>query len=803
MRRLLAATAAAVALLAAPAAANERVVIDGSSPGRTFDGMGAISASSSRLLVDYPARERSQILDLLFKPRYGASLQLLKAEIGGDTNSTSGSEPSHMRTADELDCHRGFEWWLMQEAKRRNPDIKLYGLLWGAPGWVKLWSDAHVDYILEWLDCARANGLTIDYIGGANERASYSIPFLEKLHAALAARYPGVKLVATDQHEPPDYWKVADDMARDPQFAGAIDVVGEHDPCGWRTLYLHCSITQHALDLGTPLWASETSSQDVAAGAGPLARAHNRNYIDARLTGDLEWSAVSAFYGDFHTAGTGLMVAEWPWSGHYALGDSIWVDAHTTQFAQPGWRYLDSAAGYLDSGASHVALRSGTSDDWSAVIETMDATAPETVDFEVTGGLATRPVQVWSTAIDADDPGQQFRHAGAIPVRDGRFSVRLEPGHVYTLSTTTGQRKGAAHPAAGPDVRMPLPYREDFEDTGADHLARYFADINGGFEATPCGSGRAGSCYRQVVNAAPLTWHRGGLADPVTLMGDPRWWGDYRVSADAMLEQPGYVELLGRVERYTPDGEVGYHLRVADTGAWTLYRQEVDGTHSDLASGLAPAFGTGAWHGLALEFRGDRITAQLDGAELTTVTDVRDSTGQIGLGTGRWKNAQFDDVSVTPTGAAPRTLPRRHMTATATSVQPGPYEHHLFKAAWALDGRPETQWMARLDGTPHLPESITVALGRDRSVAGLVYKPPIGSTRVAVSGIVTGYAISVSRDGRRFTAVARGTWSDDIATKVVRWPAVAHARFVRLEATAADGGVAGASEIDLMPGGEE
>jgi Glycosyl hydrolase family 59 len=191
-----------------------------------------------------------------------------------------------MRAPDDVNCGRGFEWWLMREAKARNPSIKLYGLLWGAPGWVKLWSDDQVAYIVKWLDCAREQGLKIDYIGGANERASYSIPFFEKLHAALAQRYPDVKVVATDQHVPPDYWKVADDMAADPQFRDSIDVVGEHDPCGWRTLYLHCAITQNALDLGKPLWASETSTQDVAAGAGPLARAHNRNYIDARLTGD-------------------------------------------------------------------------------------------------------------------------------------------------------------------------------------------------------------------------------------------------------------------------------------------------------------------------------------------------------------------------------------------------------------------------------------------------------------------------------------------------------------------------------------
>ena len=100
------------------------VIIDGSSKGRIFDGIGALSAgASSRLLIDYQEPYRSQILDYLFKPGYGAALQHLKVEIGGDVNSTDGSEPSHMRMPADRNYTRGYEWWLMQEARKRNPQI--------------------------------------------------------------------------------------------------------------------------------------------------------------------------------------------------------------------------------------------------------------------------------------------------------------------------------------------------------------------------------------------------------------------------------------------------------------------------------------------------------------------------------------------------------------------------------------------------------------------------------------------------------------------------------------------------------
>ncbi len=62
--------------------------------GRTFDGIGGLSGggATSKLLVNYPEPQRSQILDYLFKPIFGASLQILKVEIGGDAQSTDGTQ---------------------------------------------------------------------------------------------------------------------------------------------------------------------------------------------------------------------------------------------------------------------------------------------------------------------------------------------------------------------------------------------------------------------------------------------------------------------------------------------------------------------------------------------------------------------------------------------------------------------------------------------------------------------------------------------------------------------------------------
>ncbi|WP_405594485.1 ricin-type beta-trefoil lectin domain protein [Streptomyces sp. NBC_01092] len=73
-----------------------------------------------RLLADRPEPQRTQLLDHLFKTGYDAALQTLKLEVGGDTNSTHGAEPSHMRTRDTVDCGQGYQWWIAEQAKART-----------------------------------------------------------------------------------------------------------------------------------------------------------------------------------------------------------------------------------------------------------------------------------------------------------------------------------------------------------------------------------------------------------------------------------------------------------------------------------------------------------------------------------------------------------------------------------------------------------------------------------------------------------------------------------------------------------
>ncbi|GAA2143243.1 ricin-type beta-trefoil lectin domain protein [Kitasatospora kazusensis] len=672
---------------ATAAATATAVTVDGTSPGRTFDGVGAISGGggNSRLLLDYPEPQRGQILDYLFKPGYGAALQILKAEIGGDTNSTDGAESSFEHTRGAVDCSNGYEWWLMEQAKARNPAIKLYALAWGAPGWVgngNFWSQDMIDYLMDWLGCARQHGLAIDYLGGWNERG-YNAAWYENLHATLAAKgFTGTKVVGAD-----DNWSIATSMRTDSALDSAVDIVGTHYPCGYMSAMTSCSSTPDALATGKQLWASENGSEDAETGAAPMARAINRGYLDARMTAIINWPVVAALYPNLGFNTMGLVTADQPWSGAYTVGRSAWATAQTTQFTAPGWQYLDTASGYLGgnrANGSYLSYAAPGKAAWSTVFETMDATADQTVTLQVAGGLPAGALHVWSTDLSASAATTRMTSGADLTATAGVYRLTLRPGRLYTVTTTTGQGAGTApSPQRG---RLALPYTDSLAGTATGQEAAYFAAMNGAFETEPCAGGRAGRCLRQQAPTTPIRWTAESADQPYTLMGD-LGWSDYTVAADVLLEQAGTAELLGRVgtQARNNNGLNAYNLRISDTGVWTLLKSDTAWAFTTLASGTVPGVSAGSWHHLALSFQGSAITARIDGAVVAAVTDGSYGAGQIALGTGGYYGAQFSNLSITPGTTAP--LDGTYQLADANSGQ-------LLDAAnqGTADGTPVIQW---------------------------------------------------------------------------------------------------------------
>ena len=90
------------------------------------------------------------------------------------------------------------------------------------------------------------------------------------------------------------------------------------------------------------------------------------------------------------------MTAKTPWSGHFEIQPAIWAAAHTTQFAEPGWRYIDAACGYLAKG-SYVTLKSPDNMDYSIIIETADTSGNQTVTFQLDKTFDKKTLHVWKS----------------------------------------------------------------------------------------------------------------------------------------------------------------------------------------------------------------------------------------------------------------------------------------------------------------------------------------------------------------------------------------------------------------------
>lgn len=629
-------------------AANQKITLDGKSRGGIFQGIGALSAgASSRLLVDYPEPYRSQILDYLFKPNYGAALQHLKIEIGADVNSTDGSEPSSMRSRSDHNYDRGYEWWLMEEARKRNPSIILDTLPWGAPGWIgdgHFYSKDMAEYVTDFLTGAKTHhNLDIAYTGVWNEK-QFNATYVEDLYTTLKKHGLDTKIVCCDEYpgEGLGQWSILDAMRSNPSLRAAVAVVGVHYP------WVNGKVTTpaEAIESGKPLWSSEDQpnsgggpilSRDWNTGGKIWAKQLNRNYLEGHLTKTEIWSPVTSYYDILPAPNSGLMYANTPWSGHYDVQSTIWVTAHTTQFAQPGWQYLDQSSGYLANGGSFVALKSTDGKNWSIVLETIDAKIPQPVTFQVTGGLSNATVHIWET-----NQRKTFTHVADISPKHSSFTYLFEPGSLYSLTTTTGQAKGTATPPT--DKPFPFPYYDTFETTQMYRAPKYLSDQDGAFEVYPC-LYRSGRCLEQVITAKPIPWSH--LADPWTLAGDESWT-NYHLAADVLVSETGPVTLLGRIDSANSfhDGVYpgGYVFRLHPDGKWELLSTS-DSSVPLLLSHGEVELSTLKWHHVDLGFHGGQITVSLDSKSLAKIADSSHTHGMIGLGTG-WNQGQFDSLSV-------------------------------------------------------------------------------------------------------------------------------------------------------------
>ena len=662
---------------AAAAPLVHRIVLDAAGPGPRFDVIGVVNGggATSVLLKDYPEPQRSQILDLVYKPMFGASVSALLVEIPGDGNSTQGSMPSHQHTRDDLDHSRGYTWWILREAKKRNPEILLDAAAWSAPGWIgedpatrfaddrkrkdnPFWSQDAADYYVRWLEGLRdVHGLSLDAIGCRNEKG-VSIDFVKALRRTLdTGGFASVKIHAFDNW-PGDKFDFVRELFTDTEARDAIHAIGAHvlyanDPAS-------AEVQEMAAKLGKPIWNTEDhvylKGFDCAIG---LVECFNENFIVSGATRVVNWYDIGGVYPtEPYAEDPPVVLAREPWSGHYRVREALWGYAHYGQFTRIGWSYLSGASGKLPAGGTVVALKS-PENDYSVIIETKGATAPQTLRLEIDARLASGDLCLWRS-----DARAQFVRQADLRPSDGVVTLELAPDSIYSLSTTRGQQKGgfAEVPAS---ASFPFPYLEDFESytepARHGHLPRYTADIAGAFElvAAPDGKGRA---LRQVVSRPTLSWAPDWR--PYTILGDAAWT-DYEVSADLWMESGDRAAVMGRINHVgTGYGFIpkGYYAELGADGVCRLVvvrgkpdknrlvgdaeqqrliaagKDDSEGGEKELARVSLPGVGPGRWHNLKLGFAGSTLTVSVDGRVVLSTEDALYERGMAGLLAGQEKN---------------------------------------------------------------------------------------------------------------------------------------------------------------------
>ena len=658
------------AVVSSPAVvSNLTLVLDGTAPGKMFEGIGAVSGGggTSVLLKDYPEHQRNEILDILFKPKFAASMQTLYVEVGSDGNSTQGSEPTHMRSRDDENYSRGYEWWLMAGAKKRNPALTLDACAWGCPGWIgssdrnpggNFWSQDMADYYVKWIKGLKANySLDLNAIGCRNERGAVAswLPLFRK--TLNDAGLNSVRIHAFDNAGNRQMWDWIPQLATNADLQASVDILGNH--C-LQDAPMPALVRETADRLGKPVWDTEehvyneagkhyNTDFDAALGCVHL---FNVNYIEDGATKIVNWYLCGSTYPiEPYYDQPPAMWASSPWSGHYTLKPIIWSYAHYGQFTKIGWHYVNGGCTNLPDGGTAVTMKSDGGD-YSIIIETAAATVPQTVKFKPIG-LSSHALCVWKTTRDA----QFIRQHDIVPASDGTFTCTFDPQAIYSLSTTTGQRKGSFTDV--PEEKpFPFPYFENFDHYSRPkqfgYLPHYTADICGVFEVVDRPD-KNGKCLRQVVTHKVQSW--APEWKPYTIIGDAQWT-NYEISADISLDDSGWAGIMGRVNATGNgwDGDPnGYYARLDTDGNCAIYiasqRFPSRGSRDEqLVTNSVANWKAGGWHNIKLRFEGSKITMLVDNAEVVSAEDATFGRGMAGLITGGQGNARnsalFDNLLI-------------------------------------------------------------------------------------------------------------------------------------------------------------
>lgn len=707
----------------------KEIIIDGTTAqlkeNMRYRGAGMVSGNnSSRLLLDYKAEHPEayeQILEYMFG-KEGIGITHLKVEMGADINSSSGTEPSVMRTEDEkADVTRGAAYQLAADAKKINPDLTLDMLWWSEPKWVSDAADvyaARYKWYKNTLDAAyETYGLQFDYVSAVQNERGADLEWVKYLSSHLKNEkdtpydYSKIKIVGGEEV---CTWGFADRMYEDSELMDAVDVVGSH-----YTSESTENAQKLAYDQDKELWFSEASSPMAYAqgtyrydGSGlagingtlDIANRIIGMYPNGKMTLYEYQPVVSAYYDGACYCQKQLISACDPWSGYYMLDSGFYMSLHFSQFIQKGWAFVDSGCysdgqkggdghAIVDAVYSYMTATDTETGDYSTVITNTTA-QPIEYTFKVSGlDKASSNVSVWETrgpdSIDGSYDENYFKKTEDIsPTANGSeysYTVTVKPNSIVTVSTVSPERTEYKNADESERTVLKLPYSDDFEYAGysEDYLSsrgnapRYTTDEGGAFEVEKTDKGNV---LVQQITADIKANEWGYTPDPVTTFGDDRWY-NYSVSVDAAFEQSQdkAANYAGVGLRYTLgcNSYSGYWIKLYENGSWELKAND-----STLASGEIDSFDSTASHKLKVEAVNNVIRGYVDGNMVAEYTvgegESLISAGRASLFSSYNKNS-FDNFSAEPIEGSDTYITRYDETDPCFTFE-GNWEHNLMSS---------------------------------------------------------------------------------------------------------------------------
>ena len=656
-----------------------------------YKGFGLISANnSSRLLLDYKYEQPEkydEILNYLFGED-GLDISHIKVEMGADVNSSSGTEPATMRSADEkADVTRGAGFQLAADAKKIDPDITLDMLWWSEPRWVTDSEDVYAArykwYRETLISAYETYGLEFDYVSATrNERnidADWTIYLSKHLRSDTDTPYDFSKIKIVDG-EAVGTWAVSKMMLAEEKFPGlldAVDVVGSH-----YTDWSDENTRKLQREYGKEVWFSEASSPMVYAqgvnkydgnGSGisgingtlDIANRIITMYPGGGMTMYEFQPAVASYYDGATYSQKQLILAEEPWSGYYLLDSGFYMGLHFSRFIKKGWAFIDGACAgdgkaggdghaVVDATYSYMTCADTDSGDYSIVI-TNTTDSPIEYTFKVSNTVkAGSPVNVWETK--GPDGGAwnenylRLRETITPDADSSSFTVAVQPYSIVTLTTLETER-GEFREYTG--SLMELPYTDDFEYPD-EYLAarggapRYTTDEGGAFEVVTLDDGNKVLMQKITEDIKAEEW--GSTPSPVTNFGDDRWF-NYSVSADvrfAPADDPTRNSTaVGLRYNLADSGASGWRMQLSESGEWRLRlgaRAVLTG-EADL---------TQEWNNIRIEAVGNTIRGYINGELVAETTEdlegfVMQPAGRAALYSSYYNNC-FDNLKVEPVG---------------------------------------------------------------------------------------------------------------------------------------------------------